>query len=43
MMTVNGASGTDSSGFSFSDSYVRGGREARVNRWYQLPERRASR
>lgn len=40
MMTVNGSSGSvHNSGFSFSDSYVRGGREARVNRWYQLPER----
>jgi DNA adenine methylase len=40
MMTVNGTSGSvNNSGFSFSDSYVRGGREARVNRWYQLPER----
>lgn len=39
MMTVNGSAGTQHSGFSFSDSYVRGGREARVNRWYQLPER----
>ena len=40
MMTVNGTSGSvHNSGFSFSDSYVRGGREARVNRWYQLPER----
>jgi DNA adenine methylase len=40
MMTVNGTSGSvHNSGFSFSDSYVRGSREARVNRWYQLPER----
>lgn len=39
MMTVNGTSGSVHSGFSFSDSFVRGGREARVNRWYQLPER----
>lgn len=39
MMTVNGTSGSVHSGFSFSDSYARGGREARVNRWYQLPER----
>lgn len=40
MMTVNGTSGSvHNSGFSVSDSYVRGGREARVNRWYQLPER----
>lgn len=42
MMTVNGTSGsalTNNSGFSFSDSYARDGREARVNRWYQLPAR----
>jgi len=39
MMTVNGANGGESSGFSFSQSYSRGGNEARVNRWYHLPER----
>lgn len=39
MMTINGTSGSTHSGLSFSDSYIRGGREARVNRWYQLPER----
>jgi DNA adenine methylase len=40
MMTVNGTSGSvNNSGFSVSDSYVRGGKEARVNRWYQLPDR----
>jgi DNA adenine methylase len=39
MMTVNGANGGKSSGFSFSDSYSRGGNEARANRWYHLPER----
>lgn len=39
MMTVNGANGGKSSGFSFSQSYSRGGKEARVNRWYHLPER----
>ncbi|MFC2041930.1 DNA adenine methylase [Chloroflexota bacterium] len=39
MMTVNGANGGKSSGFSFSQSYSRGGNEARVNRWYHLPER----
>ena len=41
MMTVNGtvdASG-NRSGFSFSQSYARGNREARVNRWYNLPDR----
>jgi len=39
MMTVNGAIGSSRSGFSFSQSYARGGREARVNRWYHLPAR----
>jgi DNA adenine methylase len=39
MMTVNGANGGDNAGFSFSQSYSREGREARVNRWYNLPER----
>ncbi len=39
MMTVNGANGGKSSGFSFTQSYSRGGHEARVNRWYRLPER----
>lgn len=39
MMTVNGSAGSVNSGFSMSNSYARGGREARVNRWYQLPER----
>lgn len=41
MMTVNGANGGESAGFSFSQSYSREGREARVNRWYNLPERLA--
>src|SRR4051812_13841498 len=40
MMTVNGTIGEQNRcGFSFSDSYTRGGHEARVNRWYNLPER----
>jgi len=39
MMTVNAAVAGGCSGFSFSHSYSRGGREARVNRWYNLPER----
>lgn len=39
MMTVNGTSGSTHSGFSMSNSYTRGGREARVNRWYHLPDR----
>lgn len=41
MMTINGSVGSDHAGFSFTDSYERGGREARVNRWYNLPERLA--
>ena len=39
MMTVNGTFGSSHSGFSFSQSYSREKREARVNRWYNLPER----
>lgn len=39
MMTVNGAVGETGAGFSFSQSYSRNGREARVNRWYNLPDR----
>jgi len=39
MMTVNGVNGSIHSGFSYSQSYSRSGREARVNRWYALPER----
>lgn len=39
MMTVNATNGTPRCGFSFSQSYSRGGKEARVNRWYKLPER----
>ena len=38
MMAVN-ATPASMSGFSYSQSYARGGREARVNRWYNLPER----
>ena len=42
MMTVNGMSESmrkGSAGFSFSNSYARDSREARVNRWYNLPQR----
>jgi DNA adenine methylase len=39
MMTVNGTNGSPRSGFSFSQSYARTNREARVNRWYKLPDR----
>jgi DNA adenine methylase len=39
MMTVNATLGNSRAGFSFSDSYAREGREARANRWYNLPAR----
>ncbi len=39
MMTVNGAVNGGRSGFSFSTAYTRSGMEARVSRWYNLPER----
>lgn len=39
MMAVNSVSGATRSGFSFSQSFTRGNREARVSRWYKLPER----
>ena len=39
MMTVNATIGSANAGFSFSQSYARGGKEARVNRWCNLPDR----
>lgn len=39
MMAVNGIFGKEKGGFSYSQSYSRNGRDARVNRWYNLPER----
>lgn len=39
MMAINGAFGRDEGGFSYSDSFVRDGKEARVSRWYNLPDR----
>lgn len=39
MMTVNGTYRSTNAGFSFSQSYSRGGKEARVSRWYNLPNR----
>lgn len=39
MMSINGTMGNSHSGFSHSQSYAREGKEARVNRWYNLPER----
>lgn len=42
MMTVNGTVGDPRCGFSVSSSYSRNGKEARVNRWNNLPDRIAS-
>ena len=39
MMTINSVNGPTTSGFSFTQSYSRGEKEARVNRWYKLPDR----
>ncbi|MDP8207408.1 MAG: DNA adenine methylase [Candidatus Electryonea clarkiae] len=39
MMTVNATYGKNNGGFSFSHSYSRNGKEARVSRWYNLPDR----
>jgi len=39
MMSVNGVIGGKRGGFSVSNTYRREGREARVNRWYNYPER----
>ncbi|MGE5399732.1 MAG: DNA adenine methylase, partial [Ignavibacteriales bacterium] len=39
MMAINGVFGEDKGGFSYSDSYLRNGLEARVSRWNNLPER----
>ena len=39
MMAVNATIGSSRCGFSFSQSYAREGKEARVNRWYNLPVR----
>ena len=39
MMAVNGVFGKERGGFSYSQAYSRNGRDARVNRWYNLPER----
>ena len=39
MMSVNGIIAGKRGGFSVSNTYTRGGREARVNRWYKYPER----
>ena len=39
MMSVNGVIAGHRGGFSVSDTYTRGDREARVNRWHNYPER----
>lgn len=39
MMAINGIFGEEKGGFSYSNSYVRSGKEARVSRWYNLPLR----
>ena len=39
MMSVNGVMAGKRGGFSISDTYTRGGREARVNRWHNYPRR----
>lgn len=41
MMAINGVFGSDKGGFSSSNSYTRNGKEARVSRWYNLPDRLA--
>jgi len=38
MMAINGCFGEAPGGFSFSNSYARGGVEARVNRWNRMPD-----
>ena len=39
MMSINGILAGSKGGFSYSDSYTRSGKEARVNRWTNFPER----
>ena len=39
MMSLNGVLAGSKGGFSYSNSYTRSGREARVNRWANFPER----
>lgn len=39
MMAINGVFGNERGGVSHSDSYTRNGKEARVSRWYNLPDR----
>ena len=39
MMSINGVMAGNTGGFSRSNTYSRSNREARVNRWYNYPER----
>ena len=39
MMSINGVLAGSKGGFSYSNSYTRSGKEARVNRWANFPER----
>lgn len=39
MMSMNGLFGAERGGFSHTDAYSRSGKEARVSRWYNLPNR----
>lgn len=39
MFAVNGLFGKEQGGFSYSQSYSRNGKDARVSRWYNLKER----
>ena len=39
MMSINGIMAGTPGGFSVSDTYTRGNREARVNRWHKYPEK----
>lgn len=39
MMAINGSFGNSKGGFSYSDSYSRNNKGARVNRWNNLPKR----
>lgn len=39
MFAINGVFGKEKGGFSYSQSYSRNEKDARVSRWYNLPER----
>ena len=42
MFAINSSFGKQRGGFSYSQSYSRNGRDARVNRWYNFPDRLAA-